>query len=95
MYSRANRVLTMRPEDFWPLTPYECATMIEGAAGREERAWERAALIATCALNPHLKKPITPDQLLGRRKTTVRDPGAEVEALKARAAELAGKREDA
>lgn len=89
MYRRANKVLRMTPAEFWPLTPWECSMMIEGAVGREDREWERAALIATCALNPHIKKPITPDQLLGRKpKIEAKDPGAITEALKARLAEF-------
>lgn len=89
MYRRANKVLDMRPDEFWGLTPWECGVLIEGAAGREEREWERAALIATCAMNPHLKKPITPAQLLGRKDpVTVRDPGAEAEALRSRLLEF-------
>lgn len=50
---------------------------MRGGGFREERAWERAALVAACAINPHLKKPVTPNQLLGRKEPiTVKDPGA-------------------
>lgn len=90
--------MVMAPEAFWPLTPVECGEMIQGAAGREERAWERAAFLGALIMNvsgKSLKKPVTPAQLLGRKGPIVpKDPGAELEALRARALELAKKMED-
>ena len=85
--------MAMTPEVFWPLTPFECSAMIEGAAGRESRDWDRTAFLASLLMNVSGKtvtKPVTPDQLLGRKgKIVPKDPGAELEALRARAAELA------
>lgn len=95
LFRQANTVMAMRPTEFWDLTPFECSAMIEGAAGRESRAWERTACLASLLINVSgktVKKPVTPEQLLGRRpKVVPRDPGAELEALKARALELASK----
>ena len=95
LFYQANRALAMGPALFWSLTPAECSAMVEGAAGRESRELERTAFLASLLMNVSgktLKKPITPEQLLGRKGPIVpKDPGAELEALKARALELASK----
>lgn len=93
MYRHANRVIEMRPEAFWTLTPSECAMMIEGASSREERAWDRAALIAAMVYNMAgkvAKKQMTPAELLGKR-APIRpvDPGAKIEELRARLERMA------
>lgn len=95
MYHRANTMLEIRPADFWELTPVECGALVAGAASREERAWERAALIASYAVNPHLKEWVTPDQILGRKKPIeVIDPGAKEAELARRLDALGLRKED-
>lgn len=42
--------------------------MAEGYRWREEREWERAAWMVAYLLAPHVKKPPTIDQLLGREQ---------------------------
>ena len=76
------------PRDFWPLTPFEALALIEGGASREEREWERVAFLAANLMNiegKSLKRPVTADQLLGRkREVKVIDPEAKFEELRRR-----------
>lgn len=53
----------------WRLTPREVLLLIEGAAARNRRAWERTAWLGAQIINMAgkvAKRPVRPDELLGR-----------------------------
>lgn len=58
----------MTPEQFAAATPREVVLALKGAARRREDAEDLAAWQAATILSPFLTKPVTPDQLLGRRR---------------------------
>lgn len=85
MYRQVCKVAPILPDQFWTLSPFEAGCLVKGGAFREEQAWDRAAFISACAMNPHLKKPVTAAQLLGKKEKIVpRDPGAEQAEKEAR-----------
>lgn len=61
-------MLELSPEQLGVLTLADLYDMIEGYKFREERELDKLALLASWIMSPHLKKPITPDKLLNKRK---------------------------
>ena len=61
-------------EQFWSSTPHELSLAVEAHRRKEEAAYERAAWVAAAIINhmPTFSKrrppPVTPDQLLGRKR---------------------------
>jgi hypothetical protein len=83
--------LQLLPDQFWHLTVHDFLIMRDGFYRRDDRQWEKTALLAIWLLAPHTKKKMTPAQLLGRAKLTTFPPRpktepteAEIEAEKAR-----------
>lgn len=78
----------MKPWEFDRFTWGEFDDMLEGYEKRDEMAWQKTATLACWIINPHLKRKVTPDKLLGRqaeqRKLTPEEKRAEIEAVKAR-----------
>ena len=71
----------MRPEDFYTLTYTECALMMEGFSTRRRTAAQNQRTLTAWAvawlLAPHTaegKKPLTPDELLGKKQRKPREP---------------------
>lgn len=81
----------MRPVDFWAMTPSEVWWALQGATARRREEWEKLAWQTARILSPFLKRPVTPEQLLGRgwtpsggkkkREIEVIDPVAKKEEL--------------
>lgn len=73
-------MIPLLPDQFWALTPFEAACLVNGGNHRHNDEWERAAFLAAQIINisgKSLREPITPDQLLGRKRPVqVIDPGA-------------------
>jgi hypothetical protein len=75
--------LGLTPREFWRLSPHEFTVMFEGFQRRQDREWERIAVLGLWVLAPHTKKKLTVAELLGRRLKTlpVTDTPADNEAL--------------
>ena len=85
--------------DFCALTPSEFRSVCDAWGRQGERleqgAWERMRLLATITIQPHVKKRLTPGQLLPLPWEEERRPKAvilPVEQDKARLERLLGKR---
>ncbi len=82
----ALKLFPLRPWEYWRLTPAELGEMLVGSAARDEKEWERAAFIVSSLMNVSgklLKKPVTVDQLLGRKpkRHEIVDPGLKFDEL--------------
>jgi hypothetical protein len=60
--------LGLRPDEFWSMSPHDFYAMSNGFMAREDREMDKLAWLAAAVMSPHITKPITPDQLRGKRK---------------------------
>ncbi len=60
--------LALTPQQLWRLTPAELSALMAGYNWRQEREWERTAWVVAYLLTPHVTRPLTVDQLLGRER---------------------------
>lgn len=60
----------MKPDEFWKLTLTEFNDLVKGYEWRDEQEWNRIAQLAAWTINPHIKRPVTADKLLNRKKDT-------------------------
>jgi hypothetical protein len=61
----------LKPDEFWRLTLTEFNDLVKGYEWRDEQEWQRIAQLAAWTINPHIKRAITADKLLNKKK----DPG--------------------
>lgn len=79
----------MKPDEFWRLTLAEFNDLVKGYEWRDEQEWQRIAQLAAWTMSPHLKKPISADKLLNKKKDTknnvvsLEDKRRELEELEA------------
>lgn len=92
------------PDQFWALTRAELALLLEGAAWREDQAWNRVAWQTNHLLNvagKSLRRTMTIEQLLGRKLSPrdapfeIRDPELDFQELWRRHTEKVAKAEEA
>lgn len=60
----------MKPDEFWKLTLTEFNDLVKGYEWRDGQEWNRIAQLAAWTINPHIKRPVTADKLLNRKKDT-------------------------
>jgi len=66
--------LGLSPAEFADLTFREFKLLVAGAQERQDRQQELMAWLISWVTGPHLKKPLTPDKILGKRMGTRRKP---------------------
>jgi hypothetical protein len=58
------------PNEFYDLMPSEIFVCINAYSKRQEIEWNRTAWLAANIMNMYLRKPVTPDKLLGKNQKT-------------------------
>lgn len=75
--------LSLKPEEFWSLTPSELFDMAEGYRERYDTQMHIVAWHAANTMNVHTKNRVTVDKLLGKKKEmTPIDRELQVEKLR-------------
>lgn len=59
--------LKLQPHEFWRLTPKEYQLMVEGYKEYDYTIMQKVAQLASWVTAPHLKRPIPPEKLLGKK----------------------------
>lgn len=77
----------LKPDEFWNLTLREFNRLIYAYNKQQKEERQKLALHASWVMSPHLKKPISPSQLLGTDKQVAKKKRDDSKAFFERAKE--------